>query len=269
MIISDSRFFHAHALWRSRQAEVMAGNKVEYGRAEMKATVALGVREASGLAPLGDGSFFVVDDEQGIYRCMPGGNAKQLDAGRGLVDLEGIAITPDGKHACVLSEHDGSVWRFGVDDGNLRDGELLGTLTQMSKTRNRGWEGIAFAGAGTFGDQGVLVAVHQVKPRRIGLFNAETMQQHALLRMPKDARQAIGELNDIAVDADGRILLLSGKSGRIAEMRLEGEALSLMRVYRIQTSKNDVPEGISIDAGGRVWVCTDGKGMLRQYELQP
>lgn len=60
-----------------------------------------------------------------------------------------------------------------------------------------------------------------------------------------------------------------GKAGRTAELRLESGKLALMRVYRVETSKGDVPEGISVDAEGRVWVCTDGEGMLRQLELGP
>jgi secreted PhoX family phosphatase len=43
----------------------------------------------------------------------------------------------------------------------------------------------------------------------------------------------------------------------------------LVRVYVIETSKQDVPEGISIDSESRVWVCTDGMGMLHQIELEP
>lgn len=248
---------------------IVARDKVKYGRARLQAEHALGVQEASGLAPVDDGSFFVVDDEHGIFRCFPDGDPEQLDAGMGMADLEGISIMPDGKHACVLSEHDGSVWRFRIDGNDLCDGERLGNLPRLSKKKNQGWEGIAFAAAGTFVNHMEVVAAHQVKPRRIGLFNAETLEQRALLRLPKVVRKVIGELSDIAVDADGRILLLSGKSGHIAEMRLDGEELSLVRLYRIKTSKHDVPEGISIDARGCVWICTDGEGMLRLLELTP
>lgn len=246
----------------------MTGKKVEYRQARLLETQPLGVREASGLACLDDGSFLVVDDEDGIFHCTSGGTSVQLDPGRDLTDPEGIAITPDGLFVCVLSEDDGSVWRFRIEGNDLRDQERLGELGQLSKKKNGGWEGIAFAAPGTFAARAVLLAVHQVKPRRLGLFDAETLEQLALLRLPKDARGAIGELNDIAVDPSGRILLLSGKSGCIAEMRLEAEALALVRVYRIETSRQDVPEGISIDAEARVWVCTDGKGMLRQLELE-
>jgi sugar lactone lactonase YvrE len=247
----------------------MAGKSTDYPKAQMKSARALGVQEASGLARLGDGSFLVVDDEHGIFRCMPDGSSAQLEAGKGLSDLEGIAITPDGASAFVLSENDGSIWRFAIDKGDLHEGGRLGELPQLSKERNHGWEGIAIAPAGTFAARMLLVAVHQTDPRRVGLFDTETLQQNALLRLPRDAREAIGELNGVAVDAGGRILLLSGKIGRIAEMRLEDGSLATVSVYRIETSKNDVPEGISIDAKGRVWVCTDGKGMLRQLELLP
>ena len=88
------------------------------------------------------------------------------------------------------------------------------------------------------------------------------------LRQP-DHRALLQCLGIEQADAGGRILVLSGKRGYIAEMRLEDRELLLVRVYRIETSKRDVPEGICIDARGHVWICTDGKGMLRQYELTP
>jgi len=247
----------------------MATTKAKHGRAYLMTSRALGVQEASGLAPVGDGSFLVVDDEHGIFRCSPDGASVQLDAGKGLADLEGIVVTPDGRHAYVVSERDGSIWRFVVEGDGLGAGERLGQLPQLSKKRNQGWEGVAFAPAGTLSEQMTLVAAHQVKPRRIGLFDPETLELHMLLKLPKAARKTIGELNDIAIDADGRILLLSGKSGYIAEMYLGGESLSLARVYSIKTDSDDVPEGISIDAAGRVWICTDGKGMLRELKLEP
>jgi len=247
----------------------MAEKGVEYGQVNVVASRLLGVQEASGLGSLDDGSFLVVDDELGVFRCTPDGASVPLEAGRGLADLEGIAITPDGMFACVLSEGDGGVWRYRIDGGNRHGGQRLGALPQLSKHKNRGWEGIAFAAPGILDTRTTLLAVHQVEPRRVGLFDAETLEPRAMLRLPKLARKAIGELNDITVDNDGRILLLSGKHGRIAEMRFESGSLALVRVYRIETFKRDVPEGISVDADGRVWVCTDGKGRLLQLELTP
>jgi uncharacterized protein YjiK len=226
-----------------------------------------GVPEASGLAALGGDAFFLVDDERGIFHYAGEGRAQRLDAGGELVDLEGVALAPDGRHLCVLSERDGSVWRFQIDGASLRDGSALGRLPALSKKKNLGWEGIAYAAPGIFGPGLQLAAVHQAKPRRIGVFDPDTLEQHASLRLPKNARTTLGELNDIAVGTDGRILLLSGKRGCIANMRFAGGELSLAGIYRFETSKNDVPEGISIDAAGRVWVCTDGKGLLHEVEL--
>lgn len=247
----------------------MARDKVKYGKAHVRTEHVLGVQEASGLARIADGSFLVVDDEHGVFRCIPGDDPELLDAGQGMADLEGITITPDGSYVYILSERDGSVWRFAVDGGSLRLGKQLGHLPRLSKKKNNGWEGIALVAAGTFVERMEIMAAHQVNPRKIGLFDAETLEQRALMRLPKDARKVIGELNDIAVSQDGRILLLSGKSGHIAEMRLEDEDLSLVCVYHVEVSKHDVAEGISIDAEGSVWICTDGGGMLRQLELTP
>lgn len=245
----------------------MTEKSVEYGQVIVRSSRTLGLKEASGLVRVGDGSFLVVDDEHGIFHCTSDGKSVQLDTGRDLIDLEGIAITPDGRFICILSEDDGGVWRYRIDGNRLHGGERLGKLPPLSKKKNRGWEGIAFAAAGSLDMRTVLLAAHQAKPRRVGLFDPDTLEQRALLRLPKGVRKAIGELNDIAVDANGRILLLSGKTGRIAEMRLESGTLALIRVYRIETSKDDVPEGISVDAEGRVWICTDGEGMLWQLEL--
>jgi hypothetical protein len=171
-----------------------------------------GVPEASGLAALGGDAFFLVDDERGIFHYAGEGRAQRLDAGGELVDLEGVALAPDGRHLCVLSERDGSVWRFQIDGASLRDGSALGRLPALSKKKNLGWEGIAYAAPGIFGPGLQLAAVHQAKPRRIGVFDPDTLEQHASLRLPKNARTTLGELNDIAVGTDGRILLLSAYS---------------------------------------------------------
>jgi uncharacterized protein YjiK len=117
---------------------------MKFGKVSVKAKRALGVPEASGLALAADGGFFVVDDERGIFHCPPDGNSVNLDAGEGLTDLEGIAITPDGRHALVLTEHDGGIWRFSVDDNEFRGRERLGRLPRLSGKKNQGWEGMLY-----------------------------------------------------------------------------------------------------------------------------
>ena len=48
---------------------------------------------------------------------------------------------------------------------------------------------------------------------------------------------------------------------------MNGEQLELVRTYSIDTAKGDVPEGVTFDADGRMWIVTDGEGMLREVQL--
>ncbi len=244
--------------------------KAPRGKVKLLSERALEVQEASGVAPLADGRFLVIDDEAGVFLCSEGDGPVPLEAGRALSDLEGICMAPDGTTVYLQVERDGSVWRYRWEQDTLIGPHRMGKLPRLSKKKNQGWEGITFAPAGTVSERELLVAAHQVGPRRIGLFCSETLEQRALLRLPKQARKALGELNDLTIDlpgGNGHILVLSGKAGRIAELAFDGKKLELVRVYRIETAKDDVPEGIAMAAEGRVWVVTDGEGMLRELEL--
>ena len=128
-------------------------------------------------------------------------------------------------------------------------------------------EGIFAVPAGVFAPAPVLLAAHQAKPRRIGVFDAETLQQQSLWRLPGAARKKLGDLNDIALTGDGQMLVLSGKSGLIARLLVDSGKLRLQGIYRIKAARGDVPEGITVDAKDRIWVCTDGRGMLHRIDL--
>jgi uncharacterized protein YjiK len=226
------------------------------------------VQEASAVAVIAEGSFLVVDDEAGIFRCAPEGDPVALDVGTALSDLEGICVNADGDVAFVLAERDGSVWRFELSDGDLDNGERLGKLPKLGKKKNQGWEGIFFAKAGTYSDRDELVAVHQVGPRRVGFFDAQTLRPRQMLRLPKQARKRLGDLNDVAIEpATSHIFVVSGKAGRIAELRVDDDTLELVQTYPVATAKDDVPEGITFDSDGRLWLVTDGEGMLRELKL--
>jgi len=233
---------------------------------------ALGVQEASAVAIIADDTFLVVDDEAGIFRCTPGDDPVQLAVGSALSDLEGICVSGDGTGAFVLGERDGSVWRFQLADGELSDGLRLGKLprlaTKTKKKKNQGWEGIAFAIAGTFSDHDELVAVHQVGPRRVGLFDAETLEPRLTLRLPKAARKGLGDLNDVAIHPEtAHLFVLSGKAGAIGELSVDDDALELVQIHSVETARDDVPEGLTFDSAGRLWLVTDGEGMLRELKL--
>lgn len=242
--------------------------KPAMGRSELVSQQPLGVIEASAVAALGDDVFLVVGDEDGLFRCRAGEPPTQLATGDEVSDLEGLCVVVERSEALALAEHDGSVWRFPLANGELAPGERVGTLPEIGNGHNRGWEGIAYAAAGVLADTEVLVAVHQARPRRVGLFDPSTLEERAILRLPKGARKKLDDLNDVTVDPETHhLLVLSGKAGRIAELRLVGLELELVRLYPIDTTKREVPEGITFDAAGRLWIVTDGHGMLREIRL--
>lgn len=229
---------------------------------------ALGIQEASGVARLRDGSFLVVDDEQGVFRAWLDRPSERMRAGEGLADLEGVCVTPDGATAWLLSERDGAVWRYAVDDGQLDRGVRLGRLPRESSKKNRGWEGIAYAPAGTLAEDALLVAVHQRGPRVVGLFGAESLAPRLMLSLPRKVKKRLGDLNDVTVHpATGRIVVVSGKKGMLAELVVSGERLQPSRLFRVDHAKDDVPEGVTYDADGRLWLVTDGEGWLRELDL--
>ena len=228
----------------------------------------IGVQEASAVAHIGEDSFLVVDDEHGIFRCTPDADPVLIKAGKGLADLEGICLDAANRRVYVLAERDGSIWRFALKDGDLRDGKRLGKLPRLNKTKNQGWEGIYFAPAGTLGDADELVAVHQVAPRRVGFFDATTLNERSSLRLPKKARKLLGDLNDIAIHPTTKhLFVVSGKAGKLGELRVQDGKLVLVRVYPLDTARDDVPEGITFGEDGRLWIVTDGEGMLREMKL--
>jgi uncharacterized protein YjiK len=243
-------------------------NKASHPRARVLQEHALGVQEASGVARLADGDLLVVDDEHGVFRCPIGGSPRNLEVARGLKDLEGICISSDGATAWLLSERDGGIWKHAIVDGELLDGTRVGELPRQSSRKNQGWEGIAYAAPGVLGQAATLVAVHQKKPRAVGLFDADTLAERRIIPLDKRSKKALGDLNDVAVNPDdGRLLVVSGKKGMLAELSVEQDGLVVHRLFRVEHDDDDVPEGVTYDGEGRLWLVTDGKGWLRELSL--
>jgi len=245
------------------------GKKARPPRARVLHQEALGVQEASGVARLSDGSFLVVDDEHGVFRRPLGGSAEALKAGEALADLEGVCVSTDGATAWLLSERDGAVWRHAVSDGRLGEGKRVGELPRWSKHKNQGWEGIAYAAPGLLDDEATLVAVHQKSPRAVGLFDAASLAQRAMLSLPRAVKKVLGDLNDVTIHpTTARLVVVSGKKGVLVELVVNGEQLEAGRRFRVDHHDDDVPEGITYDAEGRLWLVTDGEGWLRELALE-
>ncbi|MEM9695401.1 MAG: SdiA-regulated domain-containing protein [Myxococcota bacterium] len=229
----------------------------------------IGIEEASAVARLPDGVFLVVDDERGVFRYA-------LDAGvtiepnaKELVDGEGICLSPDGSSVFTLSERDGSVWHHRIETGALGPGRRLGALPRVGKRRNQGWEGIAYAEANLLGPSPLLIAVHQRRPRAIGLFEPQSLAPKGMFSLPRSTKKRLGDLNDIAIHPHrGDLLVVSGKQGLLAELTLDDTELREKRLFRIDHHRNDVPEGLAYDADGRLWLVTDGRGHLRELDLE-
>lgn len=142
-----------------------------------------------------------------------------------------------------------------------------------------GWEGVDILPAELTAD-GIarLLAVHEGKPRRLGVFSLHPdnwLATEANLKLPKQLKQHLKDLSDITVDTrTGRVLLLSDESQSIAEVSLEwsGSGEWTMQVHGIRLllglPPGAKPEGLAFDRSGRLWMCTDSVGLLASFTVE-
>ncbi len=231
----------------------------------------LAVPQASGVAVLGGGLFLVVDDDRGVYLAGERGGAELIasrDDHRELRDLEGICIAPDGS-AWVLSERTSAVLSLSVErsgsDVTLGVPTLVGSIEHIARKSNKGWEGIAIWP----GQPARVLACHEAKPKRVGVFALDTLATEAMLSFPKDLRKAMPDVSDLTVDPQtGHLLLLSDEAACLSEVeiQLEGgvpEGLRLLSVTELDLGKKEKAEGLCFDEAGTLWLVTDGDPHLR------
>lgn len=232
--------------------------------------VALDAKEPSGVAVLPDGSLLVVDDEKGLFLHRTGEGGVRVDVTNGsrLDGPEGIAVSPDGRTAWVVSEDDRTVHAIGLsrDGSRAKEPRKIGKLPVLGgrERENKGWEGIAFLPAALDPDgRDRLVAVHEGRPRRIGLFDAEDLGNAVLLDLPEEIEEGLEDLSDVAIDPlTGNLLLLSDRSAAIGEVSLRGRRASMeLRVERLSAlpfAAGKHPEGLAFAADGTLWIITEG-----------
>lgn len=225
--------------------------------------------EPSGVAVLPDGRIVIVDDERGLYDADAG--RIELKKRKRLDGLEGVTVSEDGKTLYAVSEDDAKVHAIAAKrDGSFGSPRSLGELPDFDGPRNKGWEGIAWLPSRFNPERrDRLVAVHEGKPRRVGLFDPTDLGEGELLRLPPDLKDDLADLSDVAIDpVTGNLFLLSDEASVLAEVKLVrkdggGLALETIAVRKLPFKKGLRPEGLAFDGAGNLLVVTEADGKLR------
>lgn len=207
----------------------------------------------------------LVEDDLGLYRLR--GATATLWAGpelhEALGDLEGVTASEDGRRVWALSEEGGTLIELRVG----RRGPIVvrtGALTRPGSTKNKGFEGLAFVAARLSPTgRDAVIAVHEHKPRRVGVFDVRTLEQTHDLKLPPAAKAVLDDLADVAVDPrSGRLVLLSEQSRRLGVVRLEGGSLQLESTFDLPLAGEERPEGLAFLSPTRLAVVTEGPARL-------
>jgi uncharacterized protein YjiK len=230
----------------------------------------LPMRGASAVAAV-DGALFVVEDDRGIYRVTE--RSAPLWAGHdlhpALGDLEGLAVDDKETMLWTLSEEDGAVLATSLDTRSPRPA-LIGHLPRPGTMKNKGFEGLAYLPA-RFSPSGraSLVAVHEDKPRSVGVFVLPDLEQTHDLNLPDEAKDLLEDLSDVTIDpVTGQLLLLSDRSRRVALMRIDGKSLIMSESHDLPLKKSEKPEGLDFASSSRLLIVTDDSAKLLEMSVQ-
>jgi uncharacterized protein YjiK len=233
-------------------------------------------REASGVAAHPSGILLVVDDEAGIFTHARGKGSVEVPIAE-LCGCEGVALDEAGTTLYVVSEDSRKVTAFAVraKGGSVTLGvpEQRGALPKLGSKRNKGWEGLAVRPGWFEKDKRPrLVAVHEGKPRQVGIFPLDDFDGGEILDLPVEVDGALDDLSDVAVHPkSGHIFLLSDESSALVEVEVvtsrKGRALATVRVEPLPIEGGLKPEGICFDAAGDLWLVSEEDRMLRRLKV--
>lgn len=231
---------------------------------------ALPTRGASAVAAI-TGALLVVEDDEGIFRVAR--NRATLWAGRdlhpGLGDLEGLAVNETCTKVWALSEEDGAVISLPLRDKPTR-ATVIGHLPRPGKRKNKGFEGLAYMPSRLSPSRrAALVAVHEGKPRRVGIFALPELELTHNLKLPDQFKELLDDLADVTVDpVTGALLLLSDQSRRIAIARIVDGTLALAGSYDLPIGKRLKPEGMDFASSSRLLVVMDNSAKLLEIAVR-
>ena len=230
----------------------------------------LPMRGASAVAAV-DGALFVVEDDQGIYRVT--GRRASLWAGRdlhpALGDLEGLAVNEKQTMLWALAEEGGAVLAISLRTKSPRPA-VIGHLPRPGTTKNKGFEGLAFLSARLSpSGRASLVAVHEDKPRRVGVFALPDLELTHDLKLPEDAKRLLKDLSDVTVDrVTGQLLLLSEDSQRVVLAQIAGKKLTVSASHDLPLRPGEKPEGLDFASSSRLLIVTDDAAKLLEMEVK-
>jgi uncharacterized protein YjiK len=233
-------------------------------------------REASGVAVHAAGILLVVDDEAGIFAHVRGKELVEEPIAE-IDGCEGIALDEAGRTLFVVCEDARKVTAFAVrargKSLTLGEPEKRGALPRLGSKRNKGWEGLAVRPGRFESDRRPrLVAVHEGKPRRVGIFPLDDLDGGEILDLPDDVLGALDDLSDVAVHPkSGHLFLLSDESSALAEVEViggrKGRTLATVRIEPLPIDAGLKPEGICFDAAGDLWLVSEEDRMLRRLKV--
>ena len=249
------------------------------------------------MVPLSGSRFLVADDEHGVRLVMKkGGQAVAtliLDAAGNerVSGLEGMCRV--GDRVLAVREADGALTSFvvpavlpavvpavlpavvpavvpaaGASIGLAKEVGFLPRPPTSQGKPNKGWEGIAFLPASlAFDQRDHLVAVHEGKPRLVGVFSWPSLspERHIDIGPPLDA--LLADLSDVAVHPrTGELWILSDESEAVARVQLTKAGLTFVAAHTVPVGDGEKPEGIAFDEAGALWLVTDNSSRLLRLE---
>lgn len=243
------------------------------------------IEEPSGVAVLPARlGLLVVDDEVGLRQVdLPRGRHAGVTSHEVLVggrrrifrNAEGIARDAATRSILVLLER-GTIFELRLERAGrplrLSEPTKLGRLPKLKRS-GHGWEGLSVLPAARAPDRRTrILAVHERKPRCLGIFARATLDLETTLALPASLGSGrIRDLSDVTIDPEtGHVLLLSDESCALFafELRRRGRAWRLEFVAHTPLPEREAgdrlqPEGLDFDRGGNLWIaCDRGRRLL-------
>ncbi|MBK6688742.1 MAG: SdiA-regulated domain-containing protein [Deltaproteobacteria bacterium] len=250
-----------------------------------------GVREQSAMCFLSERhGFAVIDDESSVVWRVPLPKKKEELAAQALREndghlkgLEALAHDEEAKVLLTLSEDNRTIHELPVElEGprvELGEPRALGKLPDLTRRKNKGWEGLTVVPAALAPDHRPrLLAVQEGLPPLVCIFHRDTLALEAKLELPAEAIKFLPDVSDVAFDPKtNHLFLLSDEGNAIYECILAsrsrargGQLLTEWGLIPLgETLLPELPgkverqaEGLTFDHRGDLFVAGEGETSL-------